>query len=225
MKLKVICNDEQDLRSQIQNQGNSYSDTKQNYKVKKQYNFQLLACNFIFCLMLINTTYADTGDELIVTGDIVNFRAAPSIDAEVLIKLEKDNKVIEIQHMDDWIEVNTQLNDIKTGWIHESLVTRETAEQDTTSLKRFEQFKQHFDDQNEVINKQNGVVHFSDTNFKNEWSIEVIATQAWLNADLKQQQDTLSVIFKLWSDAVPAGSSVSVQVIDEQDNQHMLMMR
>ncbi len=175
--------------------------------------------------MLISATYADTDDELIVTGDIVNLRAAPSIDAEVLLKLVKDNKVIELQHMDEWIEVNTQLNDIKTGWVHESLLARETAEQDTTSLKRFEQFKQHFDDQNEVINKQNGVVHFSDTNFKGEWSIEVIATQAWLNADLKQQQNTLSVIFKLWSDAVPIDSSLSVQVIDEQDKQYMLMLR
>ncbi len=225
MKLKVICNNEQDLRNQIQNQGNSYSDTKQNYKVKEQYNLQLLACNFIFCLILISTTYADTGDELIVTGDIVNLRAAPSINAEVLIKLVKDKKVIELQQLGEWVEVETRRNDINSGWVHESLLAGETAKQDTTSLKYFEQFKQYFDDQNDVINKQNGVVYFSGANFKSEWSIEVIATQTWLNADLEQQQNTLSVIFKLWSDAVPIGSSVSVQVIDEQDNQHMLMLR
>ena len=190
---------------------------------------------FSFCLFFITSSFADTGDELIITGDIVNLRTGPSSYTEAPIKLSQGRKVIEIQRNGDWVEIETHRNDIKTGWVHESLVAKATAtvtaitttKQNTTpsSTKRFKRFKQRFNDQNEVIKKQNGLIYFSEANDKGEGSIEVIATEAWLNAKREERGKSLNEIFKLWSDVVPVGSSMSVIVFDEQGEQHMVMLR
>ena len=52
---------------------------------------------FALCLFFITSSFADTGDELIITGDIVNLRTGPSSDADAPIKLLQGRKVIEIQ--------------------------------------------------------------------------------------------------------------------------------
>jgi SH3-like domain-containing protein len=184
-------------------------------------------CLIIFiCISYTDNSLAAKGDKLKVIGDIVNLRAGPSTSADLLIKLLKDRKVIEIQRQDDWIEIETHRKDIKTGWVHQSLLGKvATKSPNTSSPTRFDRFKQRFDDQNQVIKMQNGVIYFSTVKNKGQGQIDVIATEAWLNSQREKRGATMNAIFKLWSNVVPVGSSMSVRVFDEHGEQHMVMVR
>ncbi|MCZ6803442.1 MAG: SH3 domain-containing protein [Proteobacteria bacterium] len=96
---------------------------------------------FSVCFLFITNIFAENGDELTITGDIVNLRSDPASDTDALIKLLKGRKVIEIQRQDDWVEIETHRKDIKTGWVHKSLVAKETEKLRTISIsplyKRF----------------------------------------------------------------------------------------
>ena len=46
---------------------------------------------------------ASPGDDLVITGVIVNLRKYPSTDAEILLKLARDRKVVEIKREGDWV--------------------------------------------------------------------------------------------------------------------------
>jgi Bacterial SH3 domain len=176
------------------------------------------------CSINIPNSVAETGDALIITGDIVNLRTAPSTDAASPIKLLKDRKVIEIQRQGDWVEIKTNRDDIKTGWVYKSLIikakTRESADE-----KRFRVFKQRFIDLNQGIKKQNGIPYFKDVIDKGNGAIHVIASAVWLAKTQEARGGPLNDVFKLWSDVVPVGSSMSVIVLDEQGEQHMVMLR
>lgn len=177
-------------------------------------------------IMMTINSIAATGDKLIITGDIVNLRAEPSTEADSPIKLLKDGKVTEIQRQNDWVEVETHRKDIETGWVHKSLLTKaDLFSQNTSSPTRFDRFMQLFNDHNEVINKQNGVIYFTKVKHKGEGQLEVVASEAWLNIDNELRNNSLSKIFELWSDVTPVGSSISVRVFDEQGEQYTLMLR
>lgn len=198
----------------------------QNLQTGKQIISAVRLTLFVAAFSYTYNSVAATGDELIVTESIVNVRAGPSTDAEPLIKLLKDRKVTEIQRQDNWVEVETHRDDIKTGWIHKSLLRKKAAAtQNTSSPTRFDHFMQRFNDYNEIIKKQNGIIYFTEAKDKGKGEIEVIATQAWISGDSEMRNAELHEIFKLWSDVVPVGSSISVHVLDEQGEQYMLMMR
>ena len=197
-------------------------------------NKRTLIASTSLCLVMlfcVSNSFAETGDELVITGSIVNLRTAPSNTSNVAIKLLKDKKVSELQRNGEWVEIETGREDVKTGWVHASLVARAEieatiAEQIAASeKKRFKYFKQRFQELNEITTKHNGKVYFSEVREEGESNIEVIATETWLNAEVQEKQDTLSVLFKLWSELVPVGSSFSVLVFDEQGDQHMMMLR
>ncbi len=187
--------------------------------------------SFVFIAWLGHSTasFAATGDKLIITGEVVNVRRGPSTSAEPLLKLSKDREVIEIQRQQNWVEIETHHEDIKTGWIHQSLlgktIIKVTKSPNTSSSTHFDKFKQRFDDQNQVIKKQNGVIYFLEVKKTGQGQIEVIATDAWLNAQREKRGTTTNAVFKLWSKVVPVGSSMSVRVLDEQGEQHMIMIR
>lgn len=182
------------------------------------------------CFFPISSSLAAIGDALTIKGDIVNLRTAPSSDADVAIKLSQGRKVIEIQRQGEWVEIETRRNDIKTGWVHASLLAKASAKPTTKPIatktnKRFEHFMQGFNDYNEVIQKQNGAINFSKVKDKGDGTLEVIATEAWLDAPRGERERSLNKVFKLWSDVVPVGTSMSVIVLDEQGEQYMLMLR
>ena len=207
-----------------------------NVTLKHCYRMENKSCFNLFIILtfgflIIVNSFADIGDELVITGDIVNIRIGPSIDTDAMIKLLKDHKVIEIQRQEDWVEIETHRKDIKTGWVHESLVAKVTAtttkppKQKTLSQRRFEHFMQGFNEYNEIIIKQNGALYFLEARDKGKGVIDVIATEAWLNAGREERGISLNEVFKLWSDVVPVGSPMSVIVFDEQGEQHMVMLR
>ncbi len=172
----------------------------------------------------ISNSHAVAGDKLIITGSIVNLRTAPSTDAASPIKLLKDRIVIEIQRQGDWVEVSTNREDIKTGWIYKTLI-KKLKKKESAEEKRFRIFKQRFNAYTENVRNQNGIPQFKEVIDKDEGTIHVIATTAWLAATHEARGVSLNHVFKLWSDVVPVGSSLSVVVFDEQGEQHTMMMR
>jgi len=171
------------------------------------------------------SSIAKAGDELVINESLVNMRAGPSAEDEVLLKLKQDRKVTEIQRQGSWVEIETHREDIKTGWIHKTLLSKATISKNTSSPSRLDNFMQRFNDMNEVITKQNGVIYFSNVKHIGKGQLEVIATQAWINSNIETRNNTLSEIFKFWSEVSPVGSSISIQVFDEQGDKFTLMMR
>jgi hypothetical protein len=182
--------------------------------------FLLIACGSVS----IGNSHAAAGDQLIITGDIVNLRTAPSIDAASPIKLLKDRQVIEIQRQGDWVEIKTNREDIKTGWVYKTLIAK-VKQKESAEEKRFRIFKQRFAEYNQNIRNQNGIPNFKDAKDEGAGTIHLIATGVWLAKTHEARGAPLNDIFKLWSDVVPVGSSLSVIVLDEQGEQHSVMLR
>lgn len=58
---------------------------------------RLLLLILTFELIYIENSLAETGDQLIISGNLVNIRTAPSIDSETATKLPRGEKHIEVQ--------------------------------------------------------------------------------------------------------------------------------
>ncbi len=178
-----------------------------------------------FCLGHLANSFAETGNKLIINESLVNMRAEPAGDAEILLKLSNGREVTEIQRQGNWIEIETHRDDVKTGWIHKSLLINATAKQNTTSPTRFDHFMQRYNEHKDDIRKQNGIIYFTEARHKGQGELELVATQDWLTSEMELQNNTLSEIFKLWSDVTPVGSSISIQVFDELGEKYTVMMR
>jgi len=79
-------------------------------------------------LLLASPALTATGDALIVTGDGVNVRAAPSGDAAVRMRVHRDQQVIELQREGSWVRAEIAGTDGAEGWIHSSLLARPGAD-------------------------------------------------------------------------------------------------
>jgi hypothetical protein len=76
-----------------------------------------------FALLLLGgLALAATGDALIVTGDGVNVRAAPSGDAAIRMRVHSGQQVIELQREGSWVRAEIAGTDGQEGWIHSSLL-------------------------------------------------------------------------------------------------------
>lgn len=179
----------------------------------------------ISCLIYTIDSFSQVGDELIVNESLVNIRVEPNTDAEVLLKLQRDRKVTEIQRDGNWVEVEIHREDKGAGWIHKSLLSKATVSKNTSSPTRFDNFMQRFNNHIEVITKQSGTLYFSEVEHKGQGQLKIIATQAWLSSDIETRNNSLSEIFRLWSDVSPVGSSISIEVLDEQGEKYTVMLR
>ena len=179
----------------------------------------------LLCLSYTLPCLAEKGDELVVTKNLVNVRSEASLESEVLLRLEEGRNVIEIQRQKNWIKVALDLDDISYGWIHKSLLTKVVKQENKSSLINFEKFIQEFNDYKAVIKNQNGTIYFTKATHKEKGNIELLATQAWLNSSIEVRNNSLTDVFKLWTKFVSVGSSISVQVLDEQGERYTLMMR
>ena len=187
--------------------------------------FNITTIFLAFCCLSIGISHAEEGAQLFVTGNLINVRSEPSLDSEILLKLNKDRKVFEIQRQQNWVQVKLNPDGSKTGWIHASLLDEVTNQTSLDSPYHFEDFLERFNNQNEVIEKQNGTIFFTEATHQGKGSIELIATQAWLDSDIETRNNSLSELFKIWSKLVPVGSTISMQVLDEEGDQYTLMMR
>lgn len=183
-----------------------------------------------FEIVHITNSFAETGDELVIIGDLVNVRTAPSINSEITAKLPRGEKLIEIQHQGEWIEIDTGRKDIRTGWVHETLISKtprtpiRAEHVAALSGNPFNDFMETFKDQKENITNQLGDLYFINARFKSEAALEVIATDAWLYAETEERQNALSKVLDIWSVVNPDADSILVRVYDVQGEQHMMMM-
>lgn len=193
--------------------------------MKSVIEYQKLIIIFLISHIFIVDATAKQGDQLFINARLVNMRAQPEKDAEVLLKLKRDRKVTEVQRKGNWVEIETHRDDVKTGWVHNSLLSKIVTTKNTASPTRFDKFMQRFDNHNETINKQNGIIYFSDAKNKGKGDIYLIATDAWINSNIQVRNNSLSEVFNFWSDVVPVGSSISIHVIDNKGEQYTVMLR
>ena len=165
------------------------------------------------------------GDELVVTGSIVNFRAIPSLQAKVLLRFAKGKELIEISRYQEWIEVSTKGEDARSGWVHSSVL--ESLETEDHGLQSeelaFSHFKSQFDELNESIHKEHGYVPFTRVERVSTREIQLTGSKDWFLITQQQRENILSDVFKLWLVNVEIGLSVSVEVVDSNNKQHMVM--
>ena len=183
-----------------------------------------------FLLGYLANSFASPGDSLVISGDLVNFRTAPSTNSAISTKLPRGTRLIEIQRQGEWVEVKTGREDIKTGWVHGSLLysARETTKADgqyaAPSLNLFNKFKPLFEKQKENIKNQAGDNYFANARFVNESTIGVIATEAWLVSASEERQTALGKVLDIWNKVNPDANAIIVRVYDLLGEQHMMMI-
>jgi uncharacterized protein YgiM (DUF1202 family) len=160
-------------------------------------------------LFYLPNSFADSGDELVINGDLVNFRAAPSSKSKIITKLPRGSKLIEIQRQNEWIEVETGRKNIKTGWVHDSLLSREMetgnvgAPRAAGSVNLFNKFRKIFNSQKENIKNEDGAIYFAQARFESETTIGVIATEAWFISASEERENALSKVLDIWNELNP----------------------
>ena len=67
--------------------------------------------------------WAAPGDPLVVSGDGVNIRTGPGVDNSVLLRVYRNEPVVEVAREGEWIQIKLPERGLAEGWIHQSLVT------------------------------------------------------------------------------------------------------
>ncbi len=182
-------------------------------------------------LLLVNalstSLIAAPGDELVVTGSIVNLRERPSTDATVLLKLGQDRRVVEIKREADWVEIFTNRDDVITGWVHSSLLAPPSDHNIaiTNHSDQYTRFMQTFNHLNESWQQQNGYLPFISVEEFTNRRIRITASTEWLNTEQTHREQMLSLIFDHWSKAVGNGMPIDIEVVDQNGERHMTMFR
>ncbi len=82
--------------------------------------------NVLYGLLLLLTlgsaSNAAPGDVLYVQASAVNVRQFPSLEAEVLTRLNRGSKVVEVRREGDWIRVRNDQPNGAEGYVHGSLL-------------------------------------------------------------------------------------------------------
>jgi len=181
------------------------------------------------CIISLITSIcqATTGDRLYVHGKTVNMRSGPATHQKVVIKLHKGHELIEIDREDQWVEVAATRTGGKTGWVHENLVSKEFKGGKTTTppSSKFDKFNSAFAKLNNNIKNKTGILFFTHAENLNDGIIQITATDTWLNAPLKNRQQSLKTIFNIWNAAEGTELPIAVYIVDKKGNKRMSMNR
>jgi len=182
-------------------------------------------------LYILTSHFTIAADTLVVSAPLANLREWPSTDATVLLKLSQGRIVTELNRQDEWIEILIDNAVVKSGWLHSSVVspvtnaTENDMQADSAATSTFASFVDKFEKLNETTKNQSGFIPFTRAEISGNDTIMLIATPDWFVATQKQREDTLSAVFELWSNAVESGTSITVQVVDQNNEFHMVMFR
>lgn len=169
---------------------------------------------------------ADRGDTLLISGDIVNLRAKPSMTSVIYKRLAKNNEVIEISRYQEWVEVTTNSKNLDYGWIHQSLLNTATGQPiSTANNKKFEIFRTHFVLLLKNYEENMGKLPFSGVELIDKGTLQVTATDYWFALEPEQRNTVLTEVFDLWRKYVDTGISVMVEIVDDIGGQHMMMFK
>ena len=74
------------------------------------------------CIALFaKSVLAAPGDGLVVTGDLVNVRAGPSMESRVSLQVQRHQRALELERDREWVRVELA-GQGEQGWIHQSLL-------------------------------------------------------------------------------------------------------
>jgi hypothetical protein len=178
---------------------------------------------------------AAPGDQLEVTGHIVNLRGGPSLEAPVLLRLAEGRGLVEIRRRDGWVEVQTGRDDPATGWIWGKLVRDKSAEPAQPSAMEgdmeagmqavFELFKQALAEYNAGRLRADGYDYFTDPEYRGGGVVAVTGTGTWLGLPMEQRMEDVNEVFRIWAAAVGEGPSITVNVYDPAGEKQMTVFR
>ena len=186
---------------------------------------------FVFLVAFFNggttNVSAEMGDDLWITGTVVNLRNGPSINDPVLLQLSRGTRVVEISRFEEWVEVTIDRDDIQVGWIHASLLeSGSTTGQDEDSRSgRFQKFLIDFERFRNNHQGNDVLTGFRDISSDGEGSLQLTVTDEWLNLPLDSREEIISDIFRLWTESSDEGLGVSVEVVDKNKQAHMMIFR
>lgn len=176
----------------------------------------------MLALVIFNTAYAATGDELVVTGSIVNLRAEPSLESRVLLRVAEGRTLIEISRYRDWLEVATRRSDVGAGWIHESLLSPVSGH---TVDPGFAAFQQELNRINTIHTADTGEMPFLHVEQLAPGELRITAAAPWFALEQSQRETILSDLFSFWQQQNDVGNIVSLEVVDQNRQPHMLMFQ
>lgn len=184
------------------------------------------------CLLPAGGVSAAAGDELAVTGSIVNLRAGPSLDADVLMRLEQGRVLVELDRRSKWVHVSTGRDDIRSGWIYADLVrvmpeaqdAKRGNEEDTVD-DLVALFKQALAEYNTRKNRESGYAYFIEPEYTGDGVIVVTGTEPWLQLPMEQRMEDLADVFEIWAAAVGEGPPITINVMDAAGEKQMTMYR
>lgn len=73
-------------------------------------------------LLVAQGVVAAPGDPLVVTGNGVNVRSGPGTDNRILLRVYRDQQVIELDREGEWVRLEIAGTAGQEGWIHSSLL-------------------------------------------------------------------------------------------------------
>jgi SH3-like domain-containing protein len=180
----------------------------------------------LVCFLALDVSAAP-GNSLVINGDNVNVRKGPSLKYPVVVKVHKEDVVVELQRQGEWVEIEIDKTGDKTGWIHSSLVGQKTniTPEKVTARDEFQIFMAAFDELNTNIKSKMGLVYFTSAEELGYGIIQIKATDVWIDMPISEKENTMRIIFKLWDEAESSGLPIAVYIVDKNNNQHLSMYR
>jgi hypothetical protein len=197
-----------------------------------------VAASFALSL-LVGAALAATGDALIVTGNGVNVRAAPSGDAAVRMRVHRGQQVIELQREGSWVRAEIAGTDGQEGWIHVSLLGPangaatetpapapaapvatqeqtpplqvEPAAGPTGDLARFRATVSYL---NQRAMALAGAELFAAVEPGAEGEVRVVATEAWSNLPPAGRQSYANTLLDRWAATKASAGAAVLRIVD-----------
>ncbi len=181
----------------------------------------------MFGIFMASQVFAAPGDILYVHGDVVKMRAGPSTSYGIVLNLPKGHKLVEFQRKGEWVEVGADRTGGKSGWIHSSLIGKESLGGPTKAPAdpKFKKFKDAFNELNTSVKRKTSITFFTKAENLGDGIVQVTATDIWLSAPQSDRESNLHTIFQLWDAAEDSGLPIAVYVVDKYGNQRMSMKR
>lgn len=160
---------------------------------------------------------AAVGEAWFSRGDDVNVRAAPALDAAVVMRIDKGHKVVEFGREGPWVRVRVSGGEEPFGWVHSSLLGRDNP--------AFANFKAAVEHLNGTVRAQIGKDFFTHVQDMGDGIVQVTATDLWFSGTLADRQSNLRTIFNLWDAADGTGLAIMVRIADRDGELRMHMKR
>lgn len=146
----------------------------------------------------------------IVLKDRVNVRAQPSLQAEVVGHLGRDERVPTLEREGEWVKIPHREG---TAYVHASLLSSEA----------YAELRRGFDYRVRRVEETTGVKFFHHISELDGRRLRLVASDEWLRQPEEGRRDNLRVILRLWREALgeQAPERLEILVVDQKGKQHM----